>query len=252
MDRTRTLDRALSRAGLGSRTQARAWIEAGRVRVNGRVVRNPEAWIDPLSDHVTLDGGEVRAVPRVYLALHKPVGYLTTRTDPGGRATVYDLFDDLPAWVAPVGRLDRDTSGLLLFTNDSDLADRITDPLHHLPKTYVVTTRRVLADEAIESLRRGVELLDGPTLPAKVRRLEPSGRRGRIELVLREGRNRQVRRMLQAVGHTVAALERVAIGPVRLGTLAPGESRPLTSAELARLRGGQGRGPVRRRRRGAA
>lgn len=236
MDRTRTLDRALSRLGAGSRAQAREWIEAGRVRVNGRVLRNPDAWIDPRTDRVALDGREVRTVKRVYLALHKPKGYLTTRTDPQGRATVYDLLGELAAWVAPVGRLDRDTTGLLLFTNDSDLADRITDPQHHLPKTYRVTTRGALGEEELERLAGGVELEDGPTKPAHVRRLEPTGRNARIELVLREGRNRQVRRMLAALGHKVVALERVSIGPVRLAGLAPGQFRPLTRAELASLR----------------
>jgi 23S rRNA pseudouridine2605 synthase len=247
MDRTRTLDRALSRLGAGSRAQARAWIEAGRVRVNGRVVKDPDAWIDPRSDRVALDGKDVRAVERVYLALHKPKGYLTTRTDPKGRATVYDLLGDLPAWVAPVGRLDRDTSGLLLFTNDSDLADRITDPQHHLPKTYVVSTRKALEDAELERLARGVELDDGPTRPAEVRRLASDGKRERTELTLREGRNRQVRRMLEALGHKVVALERVSIGPVRLGALGPGESRPLTRTELAGLRGPSERGAARRR-----
>jgi pseudouridine synthase len=252
MDRTRTLDRALSRSGAGSRTQARAWIEAGRVRVNGRVVRDPGQWVDPTSDRITLDGDDLRAAQRVYLALHKPKGYLTTRSDPQGRATVYDLLGELPAWVAPVGRLDRDTSGLLLFTNDSDLADRITDPEHHLPKTYVVATRREVEDEALERLAKGLELDDGPTRPAKVRRLEPEGKRARIELVLREGRNRQVRRMLEAVGHKVVALERIAIGPVRLAGLAVGSHRPLTRAELTGLRGVSARKPTARRGRGAA
>jgi pseudouridine synthase len=247
MGRTRTLDRALSRSGTGSRTQACAWIEAGRVRVNGRVVKDPGKWIDPAVDRITLDGEQVRAIERVFLALHKPKGYLTTRTDPQGRATVYDLLGELPAWVAPVGRLDRDTSGLLLFTNDSDLADRINDPEHHLPKTYVVTTRREVADADLERLARGLELDDGPTRPAIVRRLEPDGKHARIELVLREGRNRQVRRMLEAVGHKVVALERIAIGPVKLGELSAGQMRPLTRAELAVLRAARDRKPVRRR-----
>jgi len=251
MGRTRTLDRALSRSGAGSRTQACAWIEAGRVRVNGRVVKDPGKWIDPASDRITLDGEQVRAVERIYLALHKPKGYVTTRSDPEGRATVYDLLGELPAWVAPVGRLDRDTSGLLLFTNDSDLADRINDPEHHLPKSYVVTTWREVEDEGLERLARGLELDDGPTRPTKVRRLEPNGKRARIEIVLREGRNRQVRRMLEAVGHKVVALERVAIGMVCLGDLAVGQSRSLTRAELAWLRGTKGREAKGRRNRAA-
>jgi 23S rRNA pseudouridine2605 synthase len=252
MGRTRTLDRALSRFGAGSRTQACAWIEAGRVRVNGRVVKDPGKWIDPTSDRITLDGEQVRPVERVHLALHKPKGYVTTRSDPEGRATVYDLLGELPAWIAPVGRLDRDTSGLLLFTNDSDLADRITDPEHHLPKTYVVTTRRELEDEALARLARGIELDDGPTRPAQVRRLAPDGKRARIEIVLREGRNRQVRRMLEAVGHKVVALERIAIGPVKLGELAAGKLRPLTRAEVAALRGTKEREGSRLRSRKAA
>ncbi len=252
MGRTRTLDRALSRSGAGSRTQACAWIEAGRVRVNGRIVKDPGKWVDPASDRITLDGEAVRAVERVYFALHKPKGYLTTRSDPAGRATVYDLLGELPAWVAPVGRLDRDTSGLLLFTNDSDLADRITDPEHHFAKTYVVSTRREVEDEGLEQLARGLELDDGPTRPAKVRRLAPDGKVARIEIVLREGRNRQVRRMLEAVGHKVIALERIAIGPVKLGELAAGQMRPLTRAEIAGLRGTKEREVGRLRSRKAA
>jgi 23S rRNA pseudouridine2605 synthase len=232
----RTLDRYLSRAGVCSRAQAQTWIAEGRVRVDGRVQRASETWIDPAVQRVTLDGAPVRVLARTYLVLNKPVDCVTTRSDPQGRRTVYDLLGELPKWVAPVGRLDRDTSGLLLFTNDSDLADRITDPRGECPKTYVVTARGRLDDAQLAALRRGVELEDGPTLPARVRRLEPVGRRERIELAIREGRNRQVRRMLEAVGSAVHALERTAVGPIALGDLRRGASRALTAAELARLR----------------
>lgn len=240
MGERRTLDRFLSRAGVGSRSQAQDWIAAGRVRVDGRIERDGQRWIDPAVQRVTLDGEPVRALARVVLMLHKPVGCVTTRSDPQGRRTVYDLLGELPAWVAPVGRLDRDTSGLLLFTNDSDLADRITDPRSGCPKTYVVTARGALDDEQLAALRRGVELEDGPTRPARVRRLEPAGRRARIELSIREGRNRQVRRMLEAVGSGVHALARAAVGPIALEDLAPGAWRPLTTSEVARLRSAVG------------
>jgi 23S rRNA pseudouridine2605 synthase len=245
VDRSRTLDRAVARSGAGSRSQAQAWIAAGRVRVNGLLVRDPATWIDPRSDAITLDGQPLRSAERVHLALHKPLGYLTTRSDPRGRPTVFDLLDADRGWIAPVGRLDVNTSGLLLFTNDSDLADRITDPRGHLPKTYHVTAQGALDEEQLERLRRGVELDDGPTLPAEVRRLPSPDKRARIELVLREGRNRQVRRMLREVGSVVVALERVAIGPLKLGDLASGASRPLSSHELRRLRSALGDPPAR-------
>ncbi|HVS19711.1 MAG TPA: pseudouridine synthase, partial [Planctomycetota bacterium] len=235
MGERRTLDRYLSRSGVGSRAQAQAWIAAGRVRVDGRVQRDPEAWIDPRQARVTLDGVPVKPLAPLHLLLHKPVGYVTTRSDPEGRRTVYDLLGEQPRWVAPVGRLDRDTSGLLLFTNDSDLADRVTDPREHLPKTYVVGTRAALDEAQLDCLRAGVELADGPTRPAEVRRLPARDGRERIELVLREGRNRQVRRMLEAVGSRVATLERTAIGPLTLGGLASGAWRALARTELARL-----------------
>lgn len=243
---TRTLDRFLSRAGVCSRSQAQAWIAEGRVQVDGRVRRDPDLWIDPSRARVTLDGVPVRPKAPLHLLLHKPVGYVTTRSDPKGRATVYDLLGELPRWVAPAGRLDRDTSGLLLFTNDSDLADQVTDPRGHLPKTYVVGVSEGLDDAQLAALREGVELADGPTRPTQVRRLEARDGRERIELVLREGRNRQVRRMLEAVGSRVVALERTRIGPLALDGLESGASRPLSRAELTRLRAALNPRPRRR------
>src|SRR5262249_23925982 len=134
--RVKTLERLFSKTGAGSRTDARSWIGAGRVRVNGRVVQNADHWVDLDRDRVTLDGKPLRAAEKLYLLLYKPKGYLTTYRDPEGRPTVYDLVSDAEAWLSPVGRLDLDTSGLLLMTNDTDFAERITNPEHKVPKTY--------------------------------------------------------------------------------------------------------------------
>jgi pseudouridine synthase len=232
----KTLERILSRAGAMSRKQAEAAIAAGRVRVNGLRARDPGAWIDLAQDLVTLDGERLRSAARIYLALHKPRGYVTTRSDERGRKTVYALFGATRQWVAPVGRLDRDTSGLLLFTNDTDLANAVTAPESKLARRYECLARGLLGAQAIERLRRGVELADGPTRPARVRLLGGEGPNTRIEIAITEGRNRQVRRMLEAVGSRALALHRIAIGPVELGGLPEGRWRELTAREVDSLR----------------
>jgi pseudouridine synthase len=231
----KTLDRVLSRAGIGSRTDARSWIGSGRVTVNGKVVRTPDEWVDLDVDLVALDGRPIVEQDKVYILLYKPKGYLTTYRDPEGRPTVYDLLQDVPQWVAPVGRLDQDTSGLLLLTNDNDFADRITDPEHKVPKTYLVKTSSLLADEDIARLRAGVELSDGPTRPAVVERLRDAATSTFLEITITEGRNRQVRRMIEAVGSRVRKLVRTAIGRVSIGDLAIGSHRALSSTELEAL-----------------
>lgn len=231
----KTIDRALSRLGLCSRTEARELVLAGRVRLNGVVVRDPERWVRLGVDRLELDRERVAAQQKLYLALHKPVGYVTTRSDPEGRKTVYDLLGDVGRWVAPIGRLDRDTSGLLLFTNDTDFAARLLDPASKVAKRYRVEARGRLDDDALERLRRGVELADGPTLPADVRLLRRSKDRTLFELAIVEGRNRQVRRMVQALGSKVLKLARVAIGPLELGALPPGAQRELAAHERAAL-----------------
>jgi 23S rRNA pseudouridine2605 synthase len=218
------------------------------VRVNGREEIRPSRWIDPLHDRVTVDGRRVCEATRVVLAFHKPVGLVTTRVDPGGRPTVYDALGDLGRWVFPVGRLDRDTSGLLIMTNDHRLGQRLTDPGHHLPKTYHARVGGVPGAEALRALREGLPLEDETlTRPARVRVLgSPRGRsagpsmpdRGVstwLEIVLTEGKNRQVRRMGAAVGHEVLELVRVRIGRLGLGDLAPGEWRELGPEETALL-----------------
>jgi len=237
--RLKTLERVLSKAGVGSRAQARSIIHAQRVQVNGRVVQNPDHWVDLDEDSVRLDGRPLSPERKVYLLLYKPAGYLTTRTDPRGRPTVYDLLKGCSQWVFPVGRLDQDTSGLLLLTNDTALGERLTNPAYKIPKTYLVKTAAKLDDAALERLRRGVVLRgeeDRPTLPAEVTRVRDSARHTWLEITITEGRNRQVRRMIEAVGSKVLKLVRTRIGPLQIGELPIGRSRVLTLEEVALLR----------------
>jgi pseudouridine synthase len=233
----KTLERAFSKAGTGSRTDARGWIAAGRVRVNGKTVRDPDHWVDLELDRITFDGKRLQAAARVYIMLYKPKGYLTTSRDPDGRPTVYDLTAGAGRWLFPVGRLDLDTSGLLLMTNDTAFADIVASPEHKVPKTYQIKTATLLGDQQIERLREGVELNDGPTRPAVVRRVRDGAKRTYLEMTITEGRNRQVRRMIEAVGSKVQKLVRTAIGPVRIADLPIGEWRTLTGEEVAALSG---------------
>src|SRR6266481_1662918 len=235
----KTLERVISKAGLGSRAEARRWIAAGRVGVNGKIVQTPDYWVDFARDKVTLDGKTVRAGKKIYLLLYKPKGYLTTHKDPEGRPTVYDLISDTGAWVVPVGRLDLDTSGLLILTNDTQFAERLTNPEHRVPKTYQLKASTLLTDEQIDWLRKGVTLADGPTRPAIVKRLRDTAKYTFLEITITEGRNRQVRRMVEAVGGKVLKLVRTAIGSVRIGELVIGKHRPLTEEELADLGAGR-------------
>ncbi len=231
----KTLERVLSKAGLGSRTEARSWIHAGRVTVNGTATRNPDQWVDMKRDKVRFDGKPLETRERVYVLLHKPAGYLTTYKDPKGRPTVYDLVKDVGTFLSPVGRLDLDTSGLLLMTNDTQLAERVTNPDSHVPKTYLVTASPPLSDAQLQRLRDGLELSDGPTRPARVFRVRDSEQGTQFEIVLTEGRNRQVRRMVEALDATVLELVRIKLGPIAIGRLPVGTWRPLTPAEVKSL-----------------
>jgi 23S rRNA pseudouridine2605 synthase len=243
-----SLARALSKFGVASRAEAARLVAEGRVRVDGRVEVDPARWILPHRSEVRVDGAVVSdAAPRVVIALHKPTGLVTTRVDPGGRPTVYDALGDLGRWVFPVGRLDRDTSGLLILSNDHRLGERLTSPDAHAPKTYHVRVQGMPDTQALRVLREGVPLEDGETRPARVRVLgTPRAAEGAeasaeptpwLEIVLTEGRNRQVRRMCAAVGHPVKALVRVSIGRLSLDELglAPGEWRELSPDEIRRL-----------------
>lgn len=228
----KTLERVLSKAGVGSRSEARRWIGAGRVKVNGRVEGDPNRWIDLERDAIAFDDKPLEMAEATYLLLHKPAGYLTTYRDPEGRKTIYDLLPDRDRYLFPVGRLDMDTSGLLILTNDTAFAERMTNPDYHVPKTYVVKASKPLSDEQLERLRNGLELRDGPTRPAIVTRVGVA----KFEITITEGRNRQVRRMVEALDAKVEKLVRIAIGEVVLGDLPSGETRVLTSEELAKLR----------------
>jgi len=227
----------ISKAGLGSRTQARSWIHAGRVRVNGRIVENPDQWIDFDRDNILFDEKPLQSKRPVYILLYKPTGYITTFKDPEGRPTVYDLIADVDSFVSPVGRLDLDTSGLLILTNDTQFAERLTNPDHKIQKTYLVKCAGPVTDEVLEQLRKGVELSDGPTRPAEVRRVRDSGKYSHIEIRISEGRNRQVRRMVEAIGSKVLKLVRTAIGPVQIGALKIGTWRQIEDREITALSG---------------
>jgi pseudouridine synthase len=231
----KTLDRVISKAGAGSRTDARKWVTAGKVKVNGRVVKDPDTWVDLERDRVVMDGKPLRKEKNVYLLLYKPTGYLTTYDDPQGRPTIYDLLAEEKRYVFPVGRLDLDTSGLLLLTNDTVFAERVTNPDFKVPKTYLVKASRFLSDDDLDRLRNGMELKDGPTRPAAVTRVREAGGKTVFEITITEGRNRQVRRMVEALEAKVLKLVRVAIGPIRIGDLPIGKARELTAEEVRLL-----------------
>jgi pseudouridine synthase len=219
----------IARAGVASRRRADGLIKAGRVTVNGEPGRLNTFVSD--GDEVSLDGKRLAKQSLAYVLLHKPVGVVTTASDPGGRPTVVEIVDH-PARVVPVGRLDADTTGVLLLTNDGSLAHRLAHPRYEVEKVYVAEVTGEPTNATLARLAAGIELDDGPTAPARVVRLGPSI----VELTIHEGRNRQVRRMLDAVGHPVRALHRSHYGPLTVDGLAPGASRELTHVELEALR----------------
>ncbi len=272
---THGLARVLSRFGLVSRNEAARWIAAGRVTVDGTVVRDPERRTDPHRERLAVDGQPVRPAKRLYYAMNKPVGVVTTARDPQGRETVYDVLREAlktpglapgvgpqrppePApprpgtgtsspgpgtpprnlpWLFPVGRLDAMTLGLLVFTNDTAFGDLIAGGNSTIPKTYEVKVRGVMPETAVARLRQGVTLDDGlRTRPAEVRVLKANEGTTWLEITLREGMNRQVRRMCQAVGHDVVKLRRTRIGPLELGDLPAGAVRPLSRKEVDAFR----------------
>ncbi len=230
------LARALSKLGYCSRSQAAELVRAGRVRLNGATRRDPEAPVRMGRDRIEVDGKGIARENKIYLMLNKPRGLVTTASDERGRETIYScLGDDLP-WLGPVGRLDKASEGLLLLTNDSEWAARIADPESHLPKTYHVQISVVADDALIEKLMAGVRVDGIGLLRAKSGEILRRGERNSwLAIVLEEGKNRQIRRMLEALGIEVLRLVRVAIGNLELGNLAKGAYRALTAAEIARL-----------------
>ncbi len=223
--------RALSKMGYCSRSQASELIQARRVTLNGRLVRDPETPIRPGHDHICVDDAPVGEQARIYLVMNKPRGVVTTASDEKGRPTVYDLLPANAEWVSPVGRLDKASEGLLLFTNDSDWAAKITLPESHLEKRYHVQVDCVADDGLLTRIRTGVSV-DGERLGVRAARLVRVGHKNSwLEIVLDEGKNRHIRRLLEALGVQVLRLVRVSVGPLELGDLKKGTARPLTDEE---------------------
>jgi 23S rRNA pseudouridine2605 synthase len=238
------LARALSKLGFCSRSQAFKLIREGKVRLNGSVVKNPKLPVRLGKDRIYLDGKCLGAAEKIYLVLNKPRGIVTTASDEKGRDTIYSLLPSDLSWIAPVGRLDKASEGLLLLTNDSEWAARISDPGSHLDKTYHVQIDTVADDGLLESLRRGIKIPAGDRFKAKHASILRTGEKNSwIEIVLDEGKNRQIRRMLEALGVEVLRLIRVSIGPVGLGNLAKGAYRALCGEEKKAIDLALGSGP---------
>jgi len=238
-DRRQRLAKVLARAGVASRRQAEALIRQGRVAVDGVTVRDPAVRVDPRAAQITV-GGRPIAAPAdrgaTVIALHKPPGYMVTRRDPQGRKTVFELLRGAPPGLQPVGRLDLASRGLLLLTDDGSLAYALTHPRFGVAKTYHVWVEGHPSTEVLAVLRKGVPLADGPTAPAQVAVLDREGDRTLLAITLKEGRHRQIRRMLATVGHPVQDLLRVAVGPLKLGGLPEGQWRRLSQEETKRLK----------------
>ncbi|MHC4251622.1 MAG: pseudouridine synthase [Planctomycetota bacterium] len=256
------IQKILARAGLGSRRGCEEIILEGRVRVNGRVVMELGTRADASRDTITVGGKRVRGETLKYYAINKPKGVISTTAEDefarGGRRRVIDLVPERPR-VKPVGRLDVESEGLMLLTNDGDLANRLTHPRHGIERVYRAEVKGEMTEDALARLRRGVRLAEGRTLPPKVRVIHKGASRGVLEVIIKEGLNREVRRILAAVGLKVKSLKRIRLGPLSLGSLPSGTARELSAPELARLRkatSGPGEPPPpwlrRRRRRGAA
>lgn len=232
------LQKVLAAAGLGSRRKCEEWILAGRVSVNGTVVTELGTKVDPESDAIEIDGRPILSEKKVYLMFHKPKGVITSLSDPKGRQTVKDYLRGVKERVYPVGRLDYDSEGLLLLTNDGELANRLMHPKFGVPKTYLATVRGVPDGGDLEKLASGIRLKDGMTRPAEAEYedVAPDLKSAVIRITIREGRNRQVRRMFEAIGHPVGRLKRIGYGPLQLEGLARGKIRPLTDAETKALK----------------
>lgn len=231
------LQKVLAHAGVASRRKCEELIRAGRVQVNGQTVTELGVKVDPTKDRIAVDGKPVRLETRKrYILLYKPAGVITSVRDPRGRRTVIDLVKDVPERIYPVGRLDYETEGLLLLTNDGELAHRIMHPRYELDKVYEAWVKGHPDEEALRRLREGMRLEDGWTHPAKVERVAERADRTLLRLTIHEGRNRQVRRMCAAVGHPVLALRRVRVGFLTLDKLRPGAWRELTPDEVRRLK----------------
>lgn len=229
------LQKFLAESGVASRRKSEELIDQGKVRVNGKVAMIGDK-VDPKKDTVTVNGKKiVKTKTFTYIVLHKPRGFITTMSDEMDRKCVAELIKDVPGRVYPVGRLDRDSEGMLLFTNDGAFSNAMTHPTKHIPKTYRVTVRPSISEEQITALTQGVIIDDRKTAPAEVRVITKEEGRVVLEIILYEGRNRQIRKMCEEVGLEVARLKRTAIGSIKLGMLKQGDWRNLTEDEVRKL-----------------
>ncbi len=226
------LQKVMAKSGIGSRRKNEELIKKGKVKVNGQIVTVPGTKVS-FDDLIEVDGRPISIEKKIYICLNKPVGVVTTLNDPQGRKTVIDLLKGIKQRVYPVGRLDIDTHGLLILTNDGDLAYRLTHPKYEINKTYIVSVYRTPSDKALNHIEKGVNLEDGPTAPCKIERLNASG--SLLQITIHEGRNRQIRRLFEYIGHSVCDLQRVKIGPLTLGNLQKGKWRFLTPNEVDKL-----------------
>ena len=231
------LQKIIADAGVSSRRKAEEFIRHGLVTVNGETVMTLGTKVDPLHDHIKVNGRHLKSkLPDMFVMLNKPVGFISTLHDPDGRPTVKRLMPKPSLRLFPVGRLDYDSEGLLLMTNNGDIAQACLHPTHHVPKTYLVKVKGVLEDPEVQQLRRGVTLDDGQTSPAKVKKAGKAHANSWIEITIREGRKHQVKRMFDHIGHPVIRLKRIQFGPLNLGKLPPGKTRHLTDKEANDLR----------------
>jgi len=231
---TVSLERALSKLGIASRSEARALILGRRVSVDGRILSNPSTRIVPERAAIAIDGAISKGGAQPFtIILHKPRGYVTTRSDPEGRKTIYDLLTDLPQRVIPVGRLDLATSGLLILTNDTQFGNWLTDPASDIPRVYLVTVRGEVTDDVAAQLIAGITAGKERLAAADVIVRKRSKRESHLTMTLTEGKNREIRRLLDAVDHPVTQLRRVQFGGLELGTLAPGKWRRVSARELS-------------------
>ncbi len=229
------LQKMIAQAGITSRRGAEKLIQQGRIKVNKQTVTEMGFKVDPANDIITFDGKKIDPETRIYILLHKPAGYVTTLSDPQGRPIVSDLVRDIDKRLFPVGRLDLDTEGALLMTNDGELGNFVLHPRYKVNKTYEATVKNVPSSSSLKKLSQGIIIDNQRTLPAKLRVLSTSKSLAKIEIIIHEGKKRQVRKMFQAIGHPVVNLKRTAYGNLKLGNLKKGKYRVLTIKDLKKL-----------------
>ncbi len=229
------LQKVMAHAGVASRRKSEEIIAAGRVKVNGKTVTEMGTKVDPQKDVIEVDGKKISKEKKVYYKLYKPTNYVTTVDDPQGRDTILDLIGDINQRIYPVGRLDMDSSGLLILTNDGDLTYKITHPSHELEKEYEVVVNGKLDSNSLKKFKQGIRLEEGKTSPAKIYRINEDSKNTTYKVIIHEGMNRQIRRMFEKLGHNVVSLKRVRIGNITLGSLRLTEYKPIGKKELQDL-----------------